>query len=183
MGGCLTPLQRCSQCILQPQLTGQLQFGPLAITPRWLPLSNTIEAYFAVYPLNFLQLVLPIKFQQKVLPIKFFLQLVLPIKFLHLVLTFYIIEYSLLKSFFAHKNKTTIYSTHQSYIYLQITSKHYVKKNPKKPSLNNVGNWLKFQASINRWKYGGSRGVMVIVVGNGHYDTSSNPGRDWSHFT
>ena len=24
----------------------------------------------------------------------------------------------------------------------------------------------------------GSRGVMVIVVGNGHGDTSSNPGRD-----
>ena len=26
-------------------------------------------------------------------------------------------------------------------------------------------------------------GVMVIVVGNGHGDTSSNPGRDWLHFT
>ena len=25
--------------------------------------------------------------------------------------------------------------------------------------------------------------VMVIVVGNGHGDTSSNPGRDWLHFT
>ena len=25
---------------------------------------------------------------------------------------------------------------------------------------------------------GGGRGVMVIVVGNGHGDTSSNPGRD-----
>ena len=23
---------------------------------------------------------------------------------------------------------------------------------------------------------------MVIVVGNGHGDTSSNPGRDWLHF-
>ena len=28
----------------------------------------------------------------------------------------------------------------------------------------------------------GVRGVMVIVVGNGHGDTSSNPGRDWLHF-
>ena len=28
-----------------------------------------------------------------------------------------------------------------------------------------------------------TRGVMVIVVGNGHGDTSSNPGRDWLHFT
>ena len=31
--------------------------------------------------------------------------------------------------------------------------------------------------------YGGARGVMVIVVGNGLGDTSSNPGRDWLHFT
>ena len=30
---------------------------------------------------------------------------------------------------------------------------------------------------------GGIRGVMVIVVENGHDDTSSNPGRDWLHFT
>ena len=29
----------------------------------------------------------------------------------------------------------------------------------------------------------GARGVMVIVTGNGHGDTSSNPGRDWLHFT
>ena len=29
----------------------------------------------------------------------------------------------------------------------------------------------------------GTRGVLVIVVGNGHADTSSNPGRDWLHFT
>ena len=26
-------------------------------------------------------------------------------------------------------------------------------------------------------------GVMVIVLGNGHGDTSSNPGPDWLHFT
>ena len=31
--------------------------------------------------------------------------------------------------------------------------------------------------------WGGARGVMVIVVGNGHGDSSSNPGRDWLHFT
>ena len=31
--------------------------------------------------------------------------------------------------------------------------------------------------------YYGARGVMVIVVGNGHGNTSSNPGRDWLHFT
>ena len=27
-------------------------------------------------------------------------------------------------------------------------------------------------------RFGGARGVMVIVVGSGHGDTSSNPGRD-----
>ena len=32
-------------------------------------------------------------------------------------------------------------------------------------------------------KAGGARGVMVIAVGNEHGDTSSNPGRDWLHFT
>ena len=30
---------------------------------------------------------------------------------------------------------------------------------------------------------GGARGVTVIVVGNGHDNTSSNPGRDRLHFT
>ena len=30
---------------------------------------------------------------------------------------------------------------------------------------------------------GGARGVMVIIVEKGHGDTSSNPGRDWLHFT
>ena len=29
----------------------------------------------------------------------------------------------------------------------------------------------------------GAHGVMVKVVGNGHGDTSSNPGRDLLHFT
>ena len=32
------------------------------------------------------------------------------------------------------------------------------------------------------FKKGGARGVMVIV-GNEHGDTSSNPGREWLHFT
>ena len=31
--------------------------------------------------------------------------------------------------------------------------------------------------------YWGACGVMVIVLGNGHGDTSSNPRRDWLHFT
>ena len=29
---------------------------------------------------------------------------------------------------------------------------------------------------------GGVSGVMVIVIGNGHGDTSSNPGRDWERY-
>ena len=29
----------------------------------------------------------------------------------------------------------------------------------------------------------GACGVMVIIVGNEHGDTSSNPGQDWLHFT
>ena len=32
-------------------------------------------------------------------------------------------------------------------------------------------------------KKGGARGVMVIVTGYGHGDTSSIPGQDWLHFT
>ena len=30
--------------------------------------------------------------------------------------------------------------------------------------------------------YGGACGVMVIIIGNGHSVTSSNPGQDWLHF-
>ena len=37
--------------------------------------------------------------------------------------------------------------------------------------------------NYNWCSYGGARGVIVIVVGNEHGDTSSNPGRDWLHFT
>ena len=35
----------------------------------------------------------------------------------------------------------------------------------------------------NAYNFRGARGVIVIVVGNEHSDTSSNPGRDWLHFT
>ena len=36
---------------------------------------------------------------------------------------------------------------------------------------------------ILRFNGGGAHGVMVIIVGNGYGDTSSNPRRDWLHFT
>ena len=35
-----------------------------------------------------------------------------------------------------------------------------------------------FNADHKQRSFGGARGVMVIVIGNGHGDTSSNPGRD-----
>ena len=44
-------------------------------------------------------------------------------------------------------------------------------------------NIRKTASHINILRSGGARGVMVIVVANGHGDTSSNPGRDWLHFT
>ena len=33
------------------------------------------------------------------------------------------------------------------------------------------------------YQLGGAHGVMVIIIGNGHGDTSSNPERDWLYFT
>ena len=46
-----------------------------------------------------------------------------------------------------------------------------------------VQNWAENTWEITNYRrfinqFGGARGVMVIVVGNGHGDTSSNPGRD-----
>ncbi len=40
-----------------------------------------------------------------------------------------------------------------------------------------------FKRSLTGLNSGGARGVVIIVVGNEHGDTSSNPGRDWLHFT
>ena len=42
--------------------------------------------------------------------------------------------------------------------------------------------WRKQRTMMDSKIKGGARGVMVIVVGNGHGNTSSNPGRDWLHF-
>ena len=41
----------------------------------------------------------------------------------------------------------------------------------------------KFVMFTNSQIYQTARGVVVIVVGNKHGDSSSNPGRDWLHFT
>ena len=40
--------------------------------------------------------------------------------------------------------------------------------------------WTIFQSIC---RLGGARGVMVIVVGNEHGVSRSNPGRDWLRFT
>ena len=46
-------------------------------------------------------------------------------------------------------------------------------------------NWIVWNRTDYLYKNGleGARGVMVIVVGNGHGDTSSNPGQYCLHFT
>ena len=42
--------------------------------------------------------------------------------------------------------------------------------------------WFECHLKLEK-KKGGACGAMFIVGRNGHGDTSSNPGRDWSHFT
>ena len=49
--------------------------------------------------------------------------------------------------------------------------------------LNLFTSYLPMLNSITHVLLGGARGVMVIVVGIAHGDTSSNPGRDWLYFT
>ena len=63
-----------------------------------------------------------------------------------------------------------------------LDNKTIIQKKTDKIVLTTVGS----RFSPNQGKYfpvycsiGGARGVMVIVVGNGHGDMSSNPGRDW----
>ena len=49
------------------------------------------------------------------------------------------------------------------------------------PLLRVIGGvWTRMDINL---RSGGVRGVMVIVVENGHGDTSSNPGRGRLHFT
>ena len=51
-----------------------------------------------------------------------------------------------------------------------------------KSTQDNLGKFIyQFQPEIK--KRGGARDVMVIVVGNGYGNMSSNPGWDWFHFT
>ena len=59
---------------------------------------------------------------------------------------------------------------------LQYEKNLYALTKPNNILLKNI--WM-----INNSKQSSARGIMVIVVGNEHGDTSSNPGRDWLHFT
>ena len=43
--------------------------------------------------------------------------------------------------------------------------------------------WFSLRFDLLKCLFGGARSVMVIVVGNEHGDTSSNPRRGWLHFT
>ena len=61
---------------------------------------------------------------------------------------------------------------------LSITVSSYLSFNNNNNNDNN-----KLDSDIYLSIYGGTRGVMVIVAGYGHGDTSSNPGPDWLHFT
>ncbi len=55
-----------------------------------------------------------------------------------------------------------------------------LSKNPKdiNPSPTQKQKWTFPDSSLLNHYKGGARGVMVIVIRNGHSDTSSNPGQD-----
>ena len=77
----------------------------------------------------------------------------------------------------AHTHTHTHIHTHthriQTYIYIYIYILSYMQK-----TCAETGVCQGLLTPI-----GGARGVIVIVVGNGHGDTSSNPEREWLHFT
>ena len=66
----------------------------------------------------------------------------------------------------------------------------FVIYNQRTNTVNKIWHYIpeEIQKKINliKQKYNndawGARGVMVIVAGCGHDDTSSNPGRAWLHF-
>ena len=68
--------------------------------------------------------------------------------------------------------------------YSNSIAKYFLKKHVHK-NVNINEQWMRFPNLLgwNDPRHTGVRGVMVIVVGNGHGDTSSNPGWNWLHFT
>ena len=66
------------------------------------------------------------------------------------------------------------------------TQSNFFKKRPNVWNLLNRKMWISlhtFHKFICTFIIIITRGVMVIVVGKGHGNTSSNPGQDWLHFT
>ena len=47
----------------------------------------------------------------------------------------------------------------------------------------NLQEWVRVSLGASIKKKGVAHGVMVIVGGNRQGDSSSNPGREWLHFT
>ena len=66
------------------------------------------------------------------------------------------------------ETKLNVKSNHPASIVKQIPNVINIRINRLSPSINIFNN--------NNDSYHGACGVMVIVVGNGHGDTSSNPG-------
>ena len=60
---------------------------------------------------------------------------------------------------------------------------HPVQTNAQRDSLPTAAILSTTASTYYSLNSGGARGVRVIVVGNGLGNTSSNPGRDWLHFT
>ena len=64
---------------------------------------------------------------------------------------------------------------------------HYFYEKPEPQWLYHLGSYMYVPSvgwiELKHSSVGGVHGVMVIVVGNGHGDTSSKPGRDWLYFT
>ena len=65
-----------------------------------------------------------------------------------------------------------------------IKSNHWRTREKKKKKKKEKNCDLSYSPPIVSWYCtGGARSVLVIVAGNGHGDSSSNPGQDWLHFT
>ena len=95
---------------------------------------------------------------------------------------------------FKNKRTFTHTHTHTHSLYTYIEREKLKNKiiqteefNVKECQRSNVSVLLNHLQERNGWYRmmlgGGAPGVIVIVVGNGHGDTSLNPGRDWLHFT
>ena len=87
--------------------------------------------------------------------------------------------------FFSQKINLGVTKNYRSTTLTSITAKVYnaLLLNCIKPEVEII--FRKYQnrnRSTSLILTGGARGVMVIIVGNGHGDTSSNPGQGWLHF-